>query len=206
METDHERTSESEARLFEHATHGDERALSGLIETYLPRLRGYVRVQLGDDLRRRESADDVVQSVCRELAERKACLRFDTEESFRAWLFTAALSKVREKGRFHRREKRDVGREAHSAASGEDDRMLALAYASVHSPSRQAMAREHNERFETALASLDEQYRQVIALAKIADLPLAAVAEAMGRSEGAVRKLLGRALLKLSSRLEECDA
>jgi RNA polymerase sigma-70 factor (ECF subfamily) len=192
-----------ESHLFGHASRGDEAALSGLIETYLPRLRGYVRVHIGEDLRRRESADDIVQSVCRELVERETCLRFPCEEAFRAWLFTAALSKVREKGRFHRREKRDVGREAAAAGSEADDRLLAQAYASAYSPSRQAMAREHVDRFEHALASLDDDHRQVIALAKIADLPLAAVAEAMGRSEGAVRKLLGRALLKLSNQLED---
>ena len=41
-----------ETRLFEHASLGDDTALAGLIESYLPRLRGYVRAQIGDDLRR----------------------------------------------------------------------------------------------------------------------------------------------------------
>lgn len=196
---------ESARHLFDRASHGDGRAFERLIESYLPRLRGYVRVHLGEDLRQRLSADDVVQSVCRELVEKEPDLRFPDEARFRGWLFTAALSKIREKGRFHRRERRDVGREYVPAASEEEDRLLAQAYASAHSPSRQAMAREHVERFEAAFASLSEEHREVIALARIARLPHDVVAERMGRSVGAVRQLLGRALLKLAAELAPED-
>ena len=191
----------SPQHLFTDASRGDDAAFSSLIDSYLPPLRAYVRVHMAPDLLRRESADDVVQSVCRELVEHGDCLRFPDEHHFRGWLFTAALTKIREKGRFHRREKRDVGRELH-ANDSRDDQLLAQTYGSVHSPSRQAAAAEHVARFEAAMAALDDDHRQVIGLARIAALPHAVVAERMDRSVGAVRKLLGRALLRLERELE----
>jgi len=198
-----DREDDDPERLFERASCGDDAALAGLIESYLPRLRGYVRVHMGSDLQQRLSADDVVQSVCRELAECEACLEFSDEDRFRGWLFKAALNKIREKGRFHRRQRRDVGREHVPADSEEANRLLAHAYASAHSPSRQAMAHEQIQHFEAAFATLGDEHREVIALARIVRLPHELIAEQMGRSVGAVRQLLGRALLKLEGRLNE---
>ena len=173
-----------------------------LVGEYLPRLRGYVRVHMGRELQRRESVGDVVQSVCREVAEHAELLDFPDEARFRSWLFKAALNKIREKARFHRRAKRDIGREAVPEGEDSEAEFLSIAYASVYAPSRQAVAREELERFELALAQLGEDQREVVALARIAGLPHDVVAERMGRSVGAVRQLLARALLKLQKALE----
>ncbi|MCA8970544.1 MAG: sigma-70 family RNA polymerase sigma factor [Planctomycetes bacterium] len=191
--------------LYSRATRGDGPALAGLIESYMPRLREFVRVHIGQDLRQRFSAEDVVQSVCLDLAEHADALRFDDERRFRAWLFKAASHKLSEKARFHRREKRDVGRE-HADVDDENANALLLAARHVATPSRQIAAREELARFENALDCLSDDHREVIALARIAGLPHEIVAEQMGRSVGAVRKLLGRALLAVSASLDQSDA
>ena len=108
--------------------------------------------------------------------------------------------------RFHGRLRRNVGREQAAADTVAQDAMLAEAYAGACSPSRQAVAREQIERFETAFDALPQDHRQVVALARIAGLPHAVIAEQMGRSVGAVRQLLGRAMLRLAHELREREA
>ena len=52
-----------------------------------------------------------------------------------------------------------------------------------------------------ALAALSEDHREVISLARFAQLPHAVIAEAIGRTEAATRQFLGRALLALAREL-----
>ncbi len=181
--------------LFDAARAGDRGAVERLIERYQPRLHAYVRLRLGDRVRAREASMDVVQSVCRELLAAAPAFEFRGEERFRDWLFTSALNKIRDKQRFHGREKRDVGREAEI-----DDDLPRVA--SYLTPSVDAIGRETAEALAASLAELDEEHREVITLARIVQLPHAVIAESMGRSEAAVRQLLVRALLALSQALK----
>ena len=187
--------------LYERSSAGDRDALMELLQAYLPRLRGFVRAQMSPALRQRESDADIVQSVCRDLVERRDELDFENEERFRAWLFTSARRKVLEKGRFHQRKRRDPGQEQRLADESVEEGLLAKAYRSVSTPSVRVIAKEQVERFEAALDALSEDHREVIALARLAGLPHAIVAERMGRSVDATRHLLGRALLRLAEEL-----
>jgi RNA polymerase sigma-70 factor (ECF subfamily) len=184
------------AKLFAAATGGDRASLGTLLATYLPQLHAFVHARLGPGLEPRESSMDVVQSVCRQILATRPAAEFDGEEHFRAWLFTCALNKVREKVRFHRLEKRDVGREERA---GEHDPMSTLAL--LLTPSQEAVGKETADALGASLAALSEEHREVIALARLAELPHAVIAEVMGRSEPAVRQLLARALLRLTQEL-----
>ena len=181
--------------LFEAARAGDRAAIDGLIARYQPRLHAYVRLRLDDRVRAREATTDVVQSVCRELLEASPRFEFRGEEPFRDWLFTAALNKIRDKQRFHGRDKRDASRERDA------DDCLADA-ASYLTPSVDAIGRETAEALAAAFAELSEEHREVITLARVVQLPHAAIAASMGRSEAAVRQLLVRALLALAHQLK----
>lgn len=181
--------------LFAAARAGDGAAIERLIERYLPRLHAYVRLRLGAIVRAREASIDVVQSVCRELLAASPGFEFRGEERFRDWLFTAALNKIRDKQRFHARGKRDGARECNV----DDSLMHAASYLT---PSVDAIGRETAAALAAAMASLSEEHREVITLARIVQLPHAVIAESMGRSEPAVRQLLVRALLQLSMQLK----
>lgn len=181
-----------------------EPVLDLLIAEHLPRLRAFVRAHLAPELRRRESASDVVQSVCRTLLRDRERFDFRSEAEFRAWLFTAALNKIRGKHRFHHRQQRDVAREVQPGGGGDgsdDQSLLERGYGAVGTPSRAAMAREQVDALEAALDRLESDHREVIALTRLAGLPAAEVAAVMGRSEAAVRMLLGRALIRLATEL-----
>jgi RNA polymerase sigma factor (sigma-70 family) len=64
------------------------------------------------------------------------------------------------------------------------------------------MTAEELERLEAAFDRLPDDYREVITLARLVGLPLAAIGRQMGgRSEGAVSMLLARALTRLGLEL-----
>ena len=192
------------AGLVSAARDGDRVARERLVERYLPQIRAYVRLRSGPLLRRRESQSDLVQTVCRQLLEDLHGYRGDAEASFRAWLFTMALRKLTERGRFHGAERRDPAREERlpPAASAEAaERSLLECYASFCTPSRVAIAREEVERVEVAFDALRDEDREVITLACVVGLPHREIALELGKSEEAVRKLLSRARARLAMRL-----
>lgn len=128
----------------------------------------------------------------------RASFEFRGEERFRAWLFTAALNKVREKHRLHMRKRRDHAREQQPL----DDERATAAAAFLVTPSQEAIGKETALAMEASLATLSEEHREVVTLARIVRLPHRVIAEIMGRSEEATRKLLGRAMLALTDELE----
>lgn len=181
--------------LYAQATGGDRAALEALLERYLPKLHAFVHVRLGG-LRRRESTQDVVQSVCRELLEEGDVFRFRGEEQFRAWLFTSALNKLRSKHRLHHAAMRSPSREAEPIDHG-----AWIAVANLLTPSVEAVGKETAAILAAALAALPEEHREVITLAKVVGLPHAVTAEFLERSVEAVRQLLARALARLAREL-----
>jgi RNA polymerase sigma-70 factor (ECF subfamily) len=185
-----------DAQLCERAATGDGASLDALLARHLPQLHAYVRVRLGGELRARESSMDVVQSVCREALGERGRFDFRGEESFRAWLFTTALNKIRDKHRRHHGAGRDMRREEDDVAF---DRLLA---GKLVTPSQDAMAAERVRAVRDALAALSDDHREVITLARLVGLPHGVIGEVMGRSEEATRQLLGRALVQFVFELQ----
>jgi len=186
--------------LARRAAAGDELAVEELLLRHLPALRAFVRLRMGPELRAKESASDLTQSTCREVLQHIDRFQHGGEASFRQWLFTTALRKVKNRVAYYRAGKRDVGREAAPAgASGEAD--LDLLYQTLSTPSRRLMGEERRARLEAAFDQLPEEYREVILLARIVGLPHAEVARSMGRSVSASRSLLYRALAELAARM-----
>jgi RNA polymerase sigma-70 factor (ECF subfamily) len=182
---------------FEQARRGDSAALERLVASYLPQLHAFVRMRLGGRVRARESSMDIVQSACRELLTDPSRHEFRGEERFRGWLFTTALNKLREKYRFHGRDRRSPEREQDLDA--ED----LLPAANFLTPSVDAIGRETALALDAAMEALTEEHREVITMARIVQLPHAVIAELMGRSEEAVRQLLVRALRRLAEELRQ---
>jgi RNA polymerase sigma factor (sigma-70 family) len=184
----------TDADLYEGAQSGDAEALHELIERYLPQLHAFVRLRLSSGLRARESSMDVVQSICRELLAHGSRFEFRGEDRFRAWLFTSALNKIREKARFHHLGKRDVQREA----PDDPGRQLVASYLT---PSMHAIGKETADALVAAFDALSEDHREVITMARVVRLPHTVIAEVLGRSEEAARQLLARALVRLAQEL-----
>jgi RNA polymerase sigma-70 factor (ECF subfamily) len=179
--------------LIQKASGGSRSAMEALLEQQLPQLRAFIRLRAGPLLRRQESSSDVLQSVCREVLADLPKLEFRGELAFKKWLYVATLNKLNERKRYYLRDKRDPNREQPLA----DDPDLTAAYLKITTASEVAVRREETERLQAAFDELPEDYREVITCARLLGMAHAEIAERMGRSEGAVRVLLSRAVARL---------
>ena len=191
--------------LTRAAGQGDRDAVEKLLERYLPEIRAVVRLRAGPMIRARESNSDIVQSVCREVLLHMERFRHPSESAFKRWLYTTALRKIVGRRDFYLAQKRDVLRNVTPPADEDADQGLLECYHTFSTPSRQAMVREEVERIEAVFEDLPEEYREVITLAHVVGLSRAEISEQMGKSEGAVRMLLHRALAQVARKLRRGD-
>lgn len=192
-----------EREFVERASRGDPVAVEHLLQEHLPRLHAFIRLRMGTMLRAREESGDLVQSVCRVILTRQSEFQFGAEEEFRRWLFTTAQRVVADKVKHWRRARRDADRERGDALADPEVATISAVVGSLLTPSHIASARERLARFERAFEALPDDYREVISLARVLDLPHREVAQRMERSELATRTLLHRALAALSTKLSE---
>ena len=184
----------------QRAAAGEVEAFEPLIEHYLPQLRAFVRLRAGAAVRAHESCSDLVQSACREVFEHAERFRHPNERAFKRWLFATTLRKILKRQRYHTAGKRDAGRveRLEGSPSVGEERALLDCYRRFSSPSHRLEMREELERVEQAFEQLPDDYREVITLAHVAGLSRKEIADEMGRSEGAVRVLLNRAIARVS--------
>ena len=178
-------------------------AFDALLERHLADLQRFVRPRIGRLIRARESSGDVVQSICRGVLDDAAQFEYRGEAGFRRWLFRRAERKIVDKGRFYGRDKRNVRvevplRPANPDRSEDRDDLPHT----LTTPSHHAAAREELEQLEAAFQALPEDYREVLVLSRLVGLPHASIASSLGRSEGAVRKLLSRAKARLATLMD----
>ena len=186
--------------LTRAAAGGDAGAMAELLERHQDELHAFVRLRYGGLLAGRESSTALEQSVCREILERADTFRHADRAAFRRWLFVTALRKIKNRHAYYLAERRDVLREARPADSGAEDALMQH-YRTFSTPSGAVSVREEIERVEAAFEHLTDEQREVLTLAHLAGLSRKEIAEQLGKSEGAVRVTLHRALAKLSSHL-----
>lgn len=188
---------------------GEAKAIDELLDRHVPALKAFIRLRMGPVLRARESLSDLTQSVCREVIQNIDRLQYPGEKAFKHWLYTTAQRKISNRHEYHTADKRDAGRDIRrtSGPDDEDDPMsVSKVYATVYSPSQDAMAKEHVQQVESAFDALPDDYREVIMLSRFLGLSREEVAKEMNRTEGSVRNLLHRALSRLAELLEDPDA
>lgn len=184
---------------------GDAKALDGLFGRHLSVLRAFVRVKVGPGLLSRESVDDLVQSVCREVVQDLDQFEYRGERAFRAWLFKMACRKIVDRHRYNHRERRSPDREEPwpqaKDGSGEAEELLTC-YSMMCTPSRDASAREEVARIEAVLQQLPEDQREAVSMSRMMNLSYGEIATVMSRSEASVRGLVARGLAHLAEYLD----
>ena len=181
---------------------GDERVVDEFWRQYAHRLEGLAAKHLTARLYRREGPDDVVQSVCRTFLRRVQEGQFKLDDSAALWRLLCAitLTKVREKTRFHRQQKRRFDRERSCSPATDDTQAPAPQFA-ARQPTP-AEAAEFADQLEQLLTGMDEEERRVVEL-KLEECTNREMAAKLGCSERTVRRILGRVQSRLRRLLEE---
>lgn len=184
------------ARFVEGVRSGEPEALRAFYARYGAELERVAERSIAPEMLRRFGPESVVNSVCRTFLRRARGDEIAVPDADGLWrlLCAIALNKVRERVRFHRRERRGVGREAAV------DPALVLAGTADRAPSPEEAA-AFREQLEAVVATLDDDERRVLEL-RLAGLTEEAVARETSRSERTVRRILRR----LESRLTDAFA
>jgi RNA polymerase sigma-70 factor (ECF subfamily) len=191
--------------LLARARGGDGAARGRLLDLYRNYLRLLARTQIDAELRVRLDPSDLVQETLLEAHRDFERFTGASEGELLAWLRRILVRNLVDEAKRFRTRKRGAGRqqsleELLDRSSADFDRKLA---AGTSTPSAQAARREQAVILADALARLPADYREVIILRNLEQLPFEEIARRLGRSSGAARMLWARALEKLSRLCEE---
>lgn len=167
---------------------------------YEPWLRLLARREIDSRFRGKFSASDAVQQTMVEAWKGWQQFRGEIEPQRRAWLRQILAHQLARLARqYAGTQKRDIAREANLQRSLAESaaRLEDVLPADASSPSNRAIRDEQQLQLAAALEQLPDDYRVVIILRHIEDLPYTEIAHRMKRSEGAVRMLWVRALAQL---------
>ena len=172
---------------------------------YQPWLQLLARMEIDSRFAGKFSASDAVQQTLLEAWKGWENFRGDDELQRQAWLRQILAHQLAHLARHYAgTQKRDVTRERSIdvSLSQASVRLDGLIPADQTSPSGLLAAREQSLLLARVLDELPDDYRQVLILRNLEDLPHEEVAQRMNRSVGAVRMLWVRALAELRKRIE----
>jgi RNA polymerase sigma-70 factor (ECF subfamily) len=191
--------------LLKQARSGDDIALGRLLDLYRNYLRLIARALIGQALRVRVDASDLVQETFLKAHREFRAFLGSTEPELTAWLRQILIRSLANQARHHRRHGRDYQRQESLEAmldrsSAAVEQALA---APIETPSVVAVRREQAVLLADALEKLPAQYREVFILRNLEHIPFDQIAVRMGRSPGATRVLWKRAMDRLSQSLRD---
>src|SRR5262245_21047543 len=169
-------------------------------ESRLERFRQYLRLLAGLQLDVRLAAkldpSDVVQETLLKAHQNLGQFRGQTDAELAGWLRQILANSLAEAARKFRTGWRDMDRELYLEVALEQSsaRLEGWLAAESSSPGEQAERQEQLLRLAEALAQLPEDQRRAVELHHLKGIPVAEVAEQMGRNPGAVGSLLYRGL------------
>ena len=177
-------TKEDDALLIQRATSGDADAFGRLYDMYVDRVYRHIYYRVGNVM----DAEDLTQQVF--FKAWQAIDRYKrTASPFVAWLMTISHNLVID---FYRTKKDKTYLEAEVTADE-----------SAPSPERIAEAHFEQQQVRRAILQLPRDQQQVILLRFVEGFRNPEVASILGKSEGAIRVILHRALAKLRQILEK---
>lgn len=183
--------------LIQRAREGDQEAWDRLFGAISERALLFLRLRLGNKLRQQVDSMDVLQDAYDEAWRGMDRFEFRGHEAFNRWFCRILENRVRMLAQHHGARKR--------TPEGEREHLSRIIdrAASVEGPKTVVARRERSERLGAAIESLPEDERQVLLLRFFQEHTIDQIADLTGRSATAVRRLLGKATLRLGRDLED---
>jgi RNA polymerase sigma-70 factor (ECF subfamily) len=182
----------------------DSAAQGLLLDSYRKYLKTLARTHIHRELTVKADASDIVQETFLNACEQFRLFRGETEQQLLAWLRTILAGRISKLSRRYYSQKRLLQLEQRFVGDL-DNSSAALANVLADggsTPSVQATRRELVVLVANAIEDLPEDYRSVILLRHVEQLPYSDVAIRMGRSVDSVKKLWVRALAQLQRDVE----
>ncbi len=174
--------------LLGRAQAGDDRALNELCARLVPRLRRWASGRLPAGARSLTDTEDVVQDVVVQSIRRLEGFQPGRGGAFFAYLRQAAMNRIRDEIR-----RRDVRERVLEAAEEPPS--------PFSSPLADVIGRETLERYETALARLKDEDREVVVARVEMNCDYDEIAQLAGTSAHAARMRVSRALVRLAKEM-----
>jgi RNA polymerase sigma-70 factor, ECF subfamily len=197
---------DSKADLIRKLRNGDDEAFAALFSRHREQLRKMLQFRMDRRLQAREDPSDVLQEVYIDALKRIPHFIKKDELSFYVWLRQVAIQCLTDLHRRHfNAEKRDIRQEVslNNRRNASNSTSMAIQLvAQMASPSQMMMEAELVSQIETALESMDELDREVLAVRHFEDLRNSEVAEVLGISEAAASNRYVRALSRLREVLQ----
>jgi len=184
-----------ETKLIDGLYRGDTIVLEQLYQRYFNQIYSLVFNQVGRD---HSITEDIVQETF--LAAINSASKFRGQSKVSTWLYSIACHKVTD---HYRRQGREAKYKAHNVnisdievSQNTDGKLF---------PARLLESEETRQLVEQALSRLPLDYRQVLILKYVVEIPVAEISQIMERSQKSVEGLLTRARKSLRANLAELD-
>lgn len=185
----------SDDNLLDQARGGSQEALGRLLEEHVPALWARLAARIPPRWQALLSPDDVLQQTCAEVFLQIDRFKSLREGSFAAWIRAIAehhLATALEMLDAQKRggDWRQVGQRSREDSLAELYELVAV---TASTPSRHAAREERHRALEQAIQQLPQDYQQVVRMFDLEGRPAIDVAQALGRSPGAVYMIRARA-------------
>lgn len=192
-----------DTKILEGLRSGEEAALVTFLQTNQQPLLAFIRSRIGTQLQKKIEPEDVLQEASIEAVRVLGQVDLSTWDPLH-WLFQICERKIIDAHRRHfASQKRDAGREAAMPAGSDAAGLANLLAASMTTPS-QAFSRDQRQlRMMAALETLPDDQREALRLRYLVGLPSKEIAQKFGKSDGATRVMISRALSRLQTLLAE---
>lgn len=185
--------------LIRAARNGDPRATEALYRRYFNDALRIVRLRLGKKLRRQLESADILQSVWGDILPELERFEYRGELSFLRWLVKRIGQKIKDKAKYFASQKRAPGPEA-----GKDIpvRLEAVHAASPEmAPDQLILLEEDRKRIGLLVDRLPEDHREAVIMRWFEGHTYREIGRRLDRSPDAARKLVERALIRLTDAL-----
>jgi RNA polymerase sigma-70 factor (ECF subfamily) len=157
---------------------------------------------MGKELRSKLESMDIAQDVLVHALQGLGDFTYENEGDFVRWLSKIAENAFRDNLDKLHADKRDIRKEVplggHGPGTGDGFFGIPGPFDTT-TPSAVMSKREDLARLEKAIDKLRPEYREVILLAKIEELSYKQIGDRLGKSIGAVKMLVSRAIVALAS-------